>query len=71
KTYQPDISAEPKIHTVMERRVASDILLNAFHERYSPFEKCAVKFSTVARIVRAESVAGKIYCESIIVKRIW
>jgi hypothetical protein len=55
----------------MERRVASDILLNAFHERYSPFEKCAVKFSTVARIVRAESVAGKIYCESIIVKRIW
>jgi len=43
----------------MERRVASDILLNAFHERYSPFEKCAVKFSTVARIVRAESVAGK------------
>ncbi|WP_373582813.1 hypothetical protein, partial [Bacteroides stercoris] len=49
----------------MERRVASDILLNAFHERYSPFEKCAVKFSTVARIVRAESVAGKIYCESI------
>ena len=50
---------------------SSDILLNAFHERYSPFEKCAVKFSTVARIVRAESVAGKIYCESIIVKRIW
>lgn len=50
----------------MERRVASDILLNAFHERYSPFEKCAVKFSTVARIVKAESVAGKIYCESII-----
>jgi len=33
--------------------------------------KCAVKFSTVARIVKAESVAGKIYCESIIVKRIW
>jgi hypothetical protein len=49
----------------MERRVASDILLNAFHERYSPFEKCAVKFSTVARIVRAESVAGKIYCGSV------
>jgi hypothetical protein len=49
----------------MERRVASDILLNAFHERYSPFEKCAVKFSTVARIVRAESIAGKIYSESI------
>ena len=42
----------------MERRVASDILLNAFHERYSPFEKCAVKFSTVARIVRAEVIAG-------------
>jgi hypothetical protein len=44
----------------MERRVASDILLNAFHERYSPFEKCAVKFSTVARIVRAESMGQRI-----------
>jgi hypothetical protein len=45
----------------MERRVASDILLNAFHERYSPFEKCAVKFSTVARIVgQCKNLRGNI-----------
>ncbi|WP_373150284.1 hypothetical protein [Bacteroides eggerthii] len=55
----------------MERRVASDILLNTFHERYSLFEKCAVKFNTVAKIVRAERVAGNIYCESIIVNKLF
>ena len=55
----------------MERRVASDILLNTFHERYSLFEKCAVKFNTVAKIVRAERVAGNIYCELIIVNKLF